>query len=117
MRVTFTAQVIADLGADVAIGDEAPDSLTVQLRGLDIHSLDSDLALPKLQNSYNFRVRNDESIEVLLDLDALELAALSSEITGTVVLIGHADGSVGIRDHRGEWRCSRDSPCTFSNPE
>lgn len=108
-RITFSADLIADLGADIALGDDPSKALSVELSKLEL-STDSGLSLPKVQDKYDFRVTDAQSIEVLLDPSAL---GLGLQNVGTVVLISHLDGAVGLREKRGEWRCPADDACSF----
>jgi hypothetical protein len=107
-RITFSADFVADLGADIALGDDPAELLTVQLTDLEIRSSSTGLSLPELQEVYDFRVTGDESIEVLLDLDTLGLRN-----AGTVVVISHVDGSIGLREERGEWLCPPNDSCSL----
>jgi len=106
--VTFSAEIQADFGRDIELGEEPKGFLTVQLTDLEVEN-DEGLSVSGLQDAYNFRVVNNDSIEILVDPVELGL-----EDYGSVVLISYSDGSTGLRDARGEWHCTQDGPCEFT---
>jgi hypothetical protein len=107
-EVTFSADFVADLGETLAIGDEPSTLLTVRLSDLEVMSELTDDALAIPNDGYDFRVTEEQSIEVLLDPRVIGLRNL-----GTIVLISHLDGSIGLRERRGEWRCPSGGGCTL----
>jgi hypothetical protein len=106
--VTFSAEIQADFGADIELGEVPGAFLTVQLTDLEIHN-DNGVSFSARQDAYNFRVVNNESIEILID--SVELGVTDY---GNLVLISYTDGTTGIRDARGEWHCDEDGSCEFS---
>jgi len=106
--VTFSADIQADFGADVELGDEPSTFLTVQLTDFEV-SNDSGLSYAGRQEEYNFRVVNNDAIEILINSEELGVTDY-----GDLVLISYTDGTTGIREARGEWHCDEDGSCEFA---
>jgi hypothetical protein len=106
--VTFSAEIQADFGADIELGEEPEAFLTVQLTDLEVNN-DSGLSVSGRDEPYNFRVVNDDAIEILID--SVELGVTDY---GDLVLISYTDGTTGLREARGEWLCDEDGSCEFS---
>jgi hypothetical protein len=103
-RVELDSRLAIDLGADTRIGAELNSMLTVRLRDLEAHIRRDALAgLVLNYDKYDFRVSN-ERIETLIDMSTLALGVPSF---GTAVLIASRDGSLSLRERRGEWLCDR----------
>lgn len=101
-RVELDAKLAIDLGADTRIGASPPAQLLVRLRRVNADiDRTSPAALLLRREQYDFRV-SDERVETLIDMAALGFAPL-----GSAVLIVHRDGTLGVRERRGEWRCDR----------
>lgn len=103
--ITFSATIAADFGADISIGDRPDAFLMVRLTDLEVTN-DRGKALPTALDAYVFRVVQDEGIELLVDPEDLGL-----DDFGTLVLISYTDGTIGIRETRGEWKCTQDGSC------
>jgi hypothetical protein len=99
-RVSVSARVVADLGADLGIGDEFTGPLLMKLRditgessgGLGDFQLDS--------GEFHFRLRDDGAIDTLVDGAMFGLGE-----TGSVLLSLRVDGTISLRDSLGEWSC------------
>jgi hypothetical protein len=102
--VTFSATIAADFGADVSIGERPDAFLMVRLTDLEVSN--ESRSLPTPLDAYVFRVVQEEGIELLVDTEDLGLGDF-----GTIVLISYTDGSIGIRETRGEWQCTQDGSC------
>jgi len=101
-RVELDSRLAIDLGADTRIGTKLTTMLTVRLRDLEAHIRRDALAgLVLNYDKYDFRVGN-ERIETLIDMSTLALGVPSF---GTAVLIASRDGSLSLRERRGEWLC------------
>jgi hypothetical protein len=106
--VTLSADIQADFGRDIEIGEEPEGFLTVQLTDLELRT-DDGLSVSGLQDAYNFRVVKDDAIEILID--SVELGVTDY---GNLVVISYTDGSTGLREARGEWHCDEDGSCDFT---
>ena len=103
-RVELSATLAVDLGADTRIGDELGSTLMVRLRDIEARLRPGALTRLVLKyDKYDFRVSN-ERIETLIDMSTLALGLRSF---GTTVFIANRDGSLSLRERRGEWLCDR----------
>jgi hypothetical protein len=103
-RVELNSTLAVDLGADTRIGAKIDTTLTVRLRDVQARIRQDALAgLLIHYDKYDFRVGN-ERIETLIDMSTLALGLPSF---GTAVLIASRDGSLSLRERRGEWLCDR----------
>ena len=100
-RVELDAALTIDLGADTRIGTPLRPELLVRLSDLsaDIDRDDGDTQVV-LQDQYHFRV-SDTRIETLVDMSLLGLPPL----LGSAVVVANDDGSMALRERRGEWHC------------
>jgi hypothetical protein len=98
-HVRLDAALAIDLGATSHIGARIEPDLMVRLRNVQADVTSDSAGLQLLQDLYDFRV-NHERVETLIDMWTIGFSEL-----GTAVLIASKDGSLSLREARGEWLC------------
>jgi hypothetical protein len=103
--VESTMHLEIDFGNDVELSEALPEIL---VRATNIRGSASGKDFDLGDSVIHFRLADDRSIETLVDLEALETG-----LTGTVLLAIHVDGTVGLRERAGEWQCATEGsdPC------
>jgi hypothetical protein len=109
-EAVMNADLVVELGTDVAIGSSLPHALLVRASNLS-GTLTSGNSTSDLPVEAEFRIVDDGSTEVLVDASQLGLGNL-----GTAIVVYHPDGSIGLRQKNGEWHCkSSSATCTLSH--
>jgi hypothetical protein len=99
-QVVVSADIVGDLGADLAIGDALPGEILLALGNVSGKAVSTVATIELARQSYNFRLTRDDALEILLDPASIGLPGL-----GSVVFAVRSDGSFALRERRGEWRC------------
>jgi len=99
-RVTVSADIVGDLGADLSVGNTMLSDILIKLTNVRGTAVSTAGTVELSEHEYHFRLTRNEAFEVLLDPASLGLPDL-----GSVVFALRADGSVALRESRGEWIC------------
>jgi hypothetical protein len=105
-HVVLSGRLTGDLGADLRIGSPLPKSLLLKLSGVTGESVATSTTVDLSRTEYHFRLTEDGALESLLDSAELGLGDF-----GSVVLVVHPEGSLALRERRGEWVCAENSAC------
>jgi len=105
--LSLTGHLEIDLGTSLGLGEPVPP-LLVRATGVTLSwsAPARVVQLPEL----HFRLRDDGTLERLV-----ELGALGVGLTGSAIVSAHADGTLGLRVREGEWVCGidRSQPCAL----
>jgi hypothetical protein len=109
-HVVLTSRFAADLGVDLRIGDPLPRALLIELddvQGTILNSLGpSDIP----RRGYHVRLVDDGAVEVLID----SITTPSFHV-GSLVVVLWPNGSIGLRESSGSWRCGEPpEPCVLT---
>jgi hypothetical protein len=111
-RVFLSSRFVADFGADVRLGAALPRALLVGLEDTTGTSTSSFGSLDLTRDEYHLRLIDDGSVELLVDSITVGTTDL-----GSVVIVLWADGSVGLRERAGLWKCGEaPEPCLLVLP-
>lgn len=99
-RVVASAELVGDLGVDLSIGNTLPSDILLKLTNVSGSSVGAAGTVDVTRRDYHFRLTRGDALEVLF-----EPASLGLPDVGSVVFIARGDGSLGLRESRGEWTC------------
>jgi hypothetical protein len=101
-RAVVSARLVADLGADLTIGDELRTPLLIKLTAIaaEVPGGAENSLLGK--SEFDFRLTADDAVESLIDGRDVGLAG-----SGTLLLGLRNDGTLSLRDRQNEWVCNQ----------
>lgn len=109
LRVTADADLLVDLGGNLALGDALTSPTLVRASNVRAIAASAAIAKEVTGTSYEVRVTTTNGVEVLVDPSTVGVA-----VKGTMVLVFETDGTVRFRDRNGFWTCTGGhTPCTF----
>jgi len=107
---TGSADLLVDLGQDLALGVAVTEPILIQAMNVRVDDASSTTLLaPLMPGADEVRVTGEGAIQILV-----QPSALGASVSGTVVVTLFADGWIEVRDGKGNWVCTRDGACTFA---
>jgi hypothetical protein len=104
------ADLRVDLGGDLELGAEPMLPILIRATNVQADSGVSTEATALAPDGYEVRVTAEGAVQLLV-----QPSTYGAPVSGTIVVTLFADGTIGVRDRRGTWTCTRDSvPCAFA---
>lgn len=105
---TGSADLTVDLGEDLELGAALTLPILVQATNVRTDSGTATAALTA--GGYEARVTEDGAVELLVQPSTFGIS-----VEGTIVVTLFTDGTIGVRDQRGAWTCTKDgASCALS---
>jgi hypothetical protein len=101
-RAVLSAHLVADLGADLTIGDELRTPLLIKLTEIAAEVVGGAANSLLGKGEFDFRLTADDAVESLIDGNDVGLAG-----SGTLLLGLRNDGTLSLRDRENEWICNQ----------